>query len=42
MTNPEELWLLVIEDSPAGVFLVIQAMQEEGLSFRLEVVEEGE
>jgi len=34
--------LLLVEDSPADVFLVKQAMQEEGMDFRLDVMDDGE
>ena len=38
----EQLSLLLVEDSPADVFLVRQAMKEEGLSCRVEVADDGE
>ena len=34
--------LLLVEDNPADVFLVKQAMREEGLECDLQVVEDGE
>jgi two-component system, chemotaxis family, response regulator Rcp1 len=37
-----QLSLLVVEDSPADVFLVGEAMRQEGLSFHLEVADNGE
>lgn len=40
--NPEQLSLLLVEDSPADVFLVKEAMREEGLSFNLNVANDGE
>jgi len=42
MTPTGKLQLLLVEDSPADVFLVRRAMQEEGLDFTLEVAEDGE
>ena len=44
MMNPnlENLFLLLVEDSPADVFLVERAIQEEGLSFILKVADNGE
>ncbi|HLJ45422.1 MAG TPA: response regulator [Bryobacteraceae bacterium] len=38
----EEVSLLLVEDSPADVYLVEEAMRFEGLPFRIEVVEDGE
>ena len=38
----EQLSLLLVEDSPADVFLVREAMKEEGLSCQLEVADDGE
>jgi chemotaxis family two-component system response regulator Rcp1 len=38
----ERLSLLVVEDSPADVFLVQEAMKEEGLGCHLEVADNGE
>lgn len=38
----EQLSLLVVEDSPADVFLVREAMKEEGLGCRMEVADDGE
>ncbi|MCU1339184.1 MAG: response regulator receiver protein [Bryobacterales bacterium] len=38
----EELSLLVVEDSPADVFLVKEAMKEEGLGCYVEVADDGE
>lgn len=40
--NLEGLSLLIVEDSPADVFLVKEAMKEEGLSCRMEVADNGE
>jgi CheY-like chemotaxis protein len=41
MQGPES-WLMLVEDSPADVFLVQEAMQAEGLNFRLELASDGE
>jgi CheY-like chemotaxis protein len=38
----EKLSLLVVEDSPADVFLLKEAMKEEGLSCQVEVADDGE
>lgn len=38
----EPLRLLLVEDSPADVFLVKEALREEGLAFELRLVEDGE
>ena len=38
----EQLSLLVVEDSPADVFLLREVMKQEGLSCRMEVAEDGE
>jgi CheY-like chemotaxis protein len=38
----EERSLLLVEDSPADVFLVKEAMKEEGLGVHLEVADNGE
>jgi CheY-like chemotaxis protein len=42
--NPEAdtLCLLLVEDSPADVYLVREAMQHEGLKVDMEVAEDGE
>jgi CheY-like chemotaxis protein len=40
--NLEQLSLLLVEDSPADVFLVREAMKEEGLSCQVEVADDGE
>ena len=40
--STESIPLLLVEDSPADVFLIRRAMQEEGLQFSLEVAEDGE
>ncbi len=40
--NPTPLRLLLVEDSPADVFLVREAMQEAGIDFNMEVAEDGE
>ena len=37
-----QLSLLVVEDSPADVFLLKEAMKQEGLSCRMEVADDGE
>jgi CheY-like chemotaxis protein len=37
-----QLRLLVVEDSPADVFLVREAVREEGLECEVEVAEDGE
>ena len=42
MTSPKQLSLLLVEDSPADVFLVREVMREEGLSCVLNVAEDGE
>lgn len=34
--------LLLVEDSPADIFLVKEAMRSEGLTFQMEVAEDGE
>jgi len=39
---PGKVKLLVVEDSPADVFLVKEAMNLEGLSFQIEVLDDGE
>ncbi len=39
---PEQLRLLLIEDSPADVFLVREALREEALHCEMEVAEDGE
>jgi CheY-like chemotaxis protein len=41
-SNLENLSLLVVEDSPADVFLVKEAMKMEGLNCRMEVADDGE
>ena len=38
----EKLSLLVVEDSPADVFLLKEAMKEEGLSCQMKVADDGE
>jgi two-component system, chemotaxis family, response regulator Rcp1 len=38
----EQFSLLVVEDSPADIFLVKEAMKEEGLGCHLEVADDGE
>jgi len=38
----ERLSLLVVENSPADVFLVKEAMKEEGLGCQMEVADDGE
>jgi CheY-like chemotaxis protein len=38
----EQLSLLVVEDSPADVFLVREALKEEGLSCHLKIADDGE
>ncbi len=40
--EPERLSLLLVEDSPADVYLVREAMRQEGLVVDLEVAEDGE
>jgi len=40
--NLEQLSLLVVEDSPADVFLLREAIKEEGLSCQMEVADDGE
>src|SRR5436309_2112400 len=38
----EQFSLLVVEDSPADVFLVREALKEEGLSCSLKIADDGE
>jgi len=38
----EQLWLMLVEDSPADVYLVQEAVREEGLRFDWKVAEDGE
>ena len=38
----EEILLLLVEDSPADVYLVEEAMRSEGLPFSIDVAEDGE
>ena len=38
----EGVWLLLVEDSPADVYLVREALRQEGLVVDLEVAEDGE
>ena len=40
--NLKEFSLLVVEDSPADVFLLKEALKEEGLSCPMEVADDGE
>ncbi len=40
--NLEQLSLLLVEDSPADVFLVREAMKKEGLGVHIEVADNGE
>ena len=40
--NLEQLSLLVVEDSPADVFLLKEAMKEEGLDCQMKVADDGE
>ncbi|HEX6896015.1 MAG TPA: response regulator [Bryobacteraceae bacterium] len=42
MTSPKQLSLLLVEDSPADVFLVKEVMREEGLTCVLNIAEDGE
>src|SRR5436305_1628075 len=39
---PERPWLLLVEDSPADVYLVQEAVRQEGLEFDWSVAEDGE
>jgi len=39
---PEHPWLLLVEDSPADVYLVQEAVRQEGLRFDWKVAEDGE
>jgi len=39
---PERPWLLLVEDSPADVYLVQEAVRQEGLAFEWKVAEDGE
>ena len=41
-SNGQPLAVLLVEDSPADVFLVRRAMQESGGNFQLEVADDGE
>jgi DNA-binding response OmpR family regulator len=38
----DEQWLLLVEDSPADVYLVQEAVRQEGLRFDWKVAEDGE
>ena len=38
----DEVHLLLVEDSPADIYLVREAMRREGLNFHLEVADNGE
>jgi CheY-like chemotaxis protein len=38
----ERIFMLLVEDSPADVYLVREAMRQEGLNVDLEVAEDGE
>jgi len=40
--NLQDLSLLVVEDSPADVFLLKEAMKEEGLGCHMKVADDGE
>jgi len=39
---PDRLSVLLVEDSPADVYLVREAMHREGLSVHLEIADDGE
>jgi CheY-like chemotaxis protein len=39
---PERPWLLLVEDSPADVYLVQEAVRQEGLDYEWGVAEDGE
>jgi DNA-binding response OmpR family regulator len=39
---PDQPWLLLVEDSPADVYLVKEAVRQEGLRFDWKVAEDGE
>jgi len=39
---PERPWLLLVEDSPADVYLVQEAVRQEGLDLEWGVAEDGE
>lgn len=41
-SDKDMLVVLLVEDNPADVFLVREAIQEEGLTFHMEVAEDGE
>lgn len=41
-SGAEPFSVLLVEDSPADVFLVKRALQEEGVSFHLEVADDGD
>lgn len=38
---PVQLQIVVIEDNPADVFLIHEALKEQGLDFALHVIEDG-
>jgi CheY-like chemotaxis protein len=40
--NSDQIRLLLVEDSPADVYLVREAIKKEGLNFHLEVADNGE
>ncbi|HSP66220.1 MAG TPA: response regulator [Bryobacteraceae bacterium] len=42
LRHPERLSLLLVEDSPADVYLVQEALRREGLPVHLEVADNGE
>lgn len=39
---PERPWLLLVEDSPPDVYLVKEAVRQEGLDFEWKIAEDGE
>ncbi|MBZ5602760.1 MAG: response regulator [Acidobacteriia bacterium] len=40
--SPDAIFVLLVEDSPADVFLVSHAMEQEGLDFTLELADDGD
>jgi len=42
MSDKPEFRLLLVEDSPADVYLVTEAIRQEGVPFHLEVADNGE
>ncbi|HEX5432567.1 MAG TPA: response regulator [Bryobacteraceae bacterium] len=40
--HPKQLNLLLVEDSPADVYLVQEAIRQEGLDVQMQVIQDGE